>query len=206
MMSKTEENNNSYNDENWITIVLKINSEVRKFRDYLKDVEGLDARADYFNDWNDFYAAVCDMHLNNDDISYDMTSHLLFGDIFTLEDYVDEALKLVPPIYKTTKMSKIPNKRGAISIDFQVGEDGYTQEQINMHKELASIIGNIPPSTPESLSTAIDSTIRNQVKELETRLNEATESLEMQFKLRLDKMDHDIPITIAPSAALTPLR
>jgi hypothetical protein len=181
MMSKTEDNNDYYNDENWITIVLKINSEVGRFRDYLKDVEGLDTRVDYFNNWDDFYATVCDMHLNNDDISYDMTSHLLFGDIFTLEDYIDEALKLVPPIYKTTKMSKIPNKRGAISIDFQVGDDRYTQEQIDMHKELASMIGNNPTSTPESLSTAIDSTIRNQVKELETMLNEATESLEMQF-------------------------
>lgn len=202
-MSQDEDTNSHYTVDNWIIIVLNINSEVRGFKDYLKGILRIDTRAEYFNEWNEFYSAVCDKHLSQPDITYDHTTHLLFGNISTLEDYVNEALKLVPPIQKYAKVAKVANQRGSICMQFQVGEGRYASDQIQMHTELCqNVIAAMPqsPGTSSKLSdtsNAIDSAIKQQVHEWEEKLNAATSNLEYQFKPRLETMEHDIPITIA---------
>jgi hypothetical protein len=96
MMSTKDDdpNEGQYSEENWIKIVLTINSEVRGFKDHLTGVLQLNTRSTYFDEWNEFYAAVCDEHLANPDVTYEWTTKYLFGEISTLEDYVHEALKL----------------------------------------------------------------------------------------------------------------
>ena len=70
-------------------MVLNINREVRNSKDYLKVDFKLGTKEMYFDEWNEFYAAVCDERLEKPDISNTKTTQHLFGEIWTLEDYVN---------------------------------------------------------------------------------------------------------------------
>ena len=199
MMSTADDDPNGvqYNDDNWFNLIMHINREVRSFKDYLKDNLRMDTRATYFDEWNEFYSAVCDEKLAIPDISYSRTTQYLFAEISTLEDYANEALKLIPPVRAMTRVTKVPNQRGAITVIYQSRETKYKDEQIEMHNTLRNMTPRQLPPSPSSLDTGIDSNLKAQIRELEDKMLEATRNLEDNFGPRLDDLEKDLPNTIA---------
>ena len=112
----------------------------------------------------------------------DKTIQCLFGNPETLEDYANEALKIVPPIGIATKVIIYPSKRGTIQITFQNDSDAFTQEQVNMHLSVVSMmesqaLNTLDRSESSDTSLVIDPTIWNQENEMEQQLKVATNNI-----------------------------
>ena len=126
---------NGYDGDNWITIILNINREVRRFKKFLQD-RNISVNTTYMNEWNELYAAICDEHLENPEITYEETTKYMFGDPTTIADYANEALNIVPPIQMTTTVKRVAGQRGTITIEFQDPDTYFTEEQVEMHQTL----------------------------------------------------------------------
>ena len=187
---------NGYDGDTWITIILNINQEVRRFKKHLQD-RNISVNTTYMNEWNELYAAICDEHLENPEITYEETTKYMFGDPTTIADYANEALNIVPPIRMTTIVKRVTGKRGAITIEFQDSNTYFTDEQVEMHQTLKEL--EKQPTTPDrmskvsDISSGIDPEFKAQIKALEDQLNTASENLEP----RLNQIKNELPNTIA---------
>lgn len=175
-----------YSPENWITAILDINRAVRQFRKSLID-QDISPQAQYFNEWNDFFAAVSDDHADNYEITFDKVTKYLFGSPNTLEEFINDVLRLVPPIKTMTEVKRIAgaNKRGHVQIKYIYIDEEKLQRQIGVHNTFANTTTaenepNVPPA-PSDISSGIDSTIKEQVRELEEKLTDATNDLRESF-------------------------
>ena len=92
-----------YTTDTWLSAIIDINREVRKLKQRLVDME-IEPKANYLDEWNELFAAISDESAEDYNLTYDKVTKYMFGNPTTLEDFITEALRMVPPVKIMTEI------------------------------------------------------------------------------------------------------
>ena len=190
----------TYTPEKWMEVLHAINHRVWQFRTVLKENQ-IDDKPSYISEWNMFYCDVIDQQQQDSTLTFDKVSQQLFGNPTTLQSFVTEALKLVPPITLVMKARKATNRKN-VNITYSKNTDKITTEQLEVHKQYSPPNEDSDEDILKSASSeGINSEIRDRVKEMEEKLDRATIEMRNEIDAKMDGLKQTIPQTITTSVA-----
>lgn len=191
-------------NENWIEIVRIINSKVRLFKRVLKQNDQTENTV-YINEWNELYSNVMDEYYDNNNVPYELVKGYLFGDPTTLLEFAQETLKIVPPIKEILQFKRSSKNRGKIELTTYELNADIIKKMIEIHTQFISaneaskgveddegVLSQIPSSLE------INTEFKNQVDQLEIKLDEATQAL----KNEMAQLESNLPSNIQSAVAM----
>ena len=134
MMSGDDDN--TVDDDSWFKAIRIINRQVKIFREFLKDNDFEWRDVTYINEWNQFYTEVADMRDNADFAPmWRETIEFIFSEPENLKEYIEELLKMVPPVKCVMEIKNHPTLSEAYTLATiqQPISDERRQQQMALH-------------------------------------------------------------------------
>ena len=160
-----------YQPSDWMQVIHLINKHVRTFKQTLA-AYNIDANTTYIAEWNNMYSDMANAFNDNNLTQYKNVTEFMFGDPTTFEEFIEEALRMVPPVKVLFTLTK-STKRGSFYIKIEQLTQDVIQQQLDMHKQYqpvpptATDDASLKASASKSSSIGVNSDIRKQVQEME---------------------------------------
>ena len=188
------------------------------------ETESIPIDVPYIDEWISLYDGIKDQLSKNPDMTYQIASNSLFGDPSTLLDFYYEVLRVVPslkPMFNVKRAKK--GKRGDINITIHNITEELYEKMKNTHFDYVPSDDNPNDNDNEpdksddnpndndnepDNSFSLSSSIQDQVKDIENKLEEATKSIreEMQdttIDLRTELVNMESSITKSVEHTIT---
>ena len=182
-----------FTSDTWYKAIVKINKEVRNFRRKLQQ-QNLSTNVEYLNEWNELYSAMTEEIMDNPEVNYSAMVQYMFGEPSTLEDFIKEALNMVPPVMSVALIRRT-TRRGEIEIAFANKNDSNWNIQLEAHNmTIANAITTPQLDIEEKPSDEfISQELRTQVKDIEKKFDAITEELSATFGTRMTNLENALP-------------
>ena len=201
MMSGDDDSN--IDDDGWFKAIRIINKQVKIFREFLKDNDFEWRDVTYINEWNQFYIEVADLRDNADFAPmWKETLEFIFAEPENLKEYIEELLKMVPPVKCVMEIKSHPTLSDTYTLmPVQKIDAEQREQQITIHmvycgktKPKLSKTGkekgdeknsnndndddkNKDGSMDDEINVSITSSLQNQVHDMEEKLDQVTKEL-----------------------------
>ena len=167
----------------------------------------IEPKANYLDEWNELFAAISDESAEDYNLTYDKVTKYMFGNPTTLEDFITEALRMVPPVKIMTEISRSTTKRGNVIVKYLEPTPEKLRSQKGVHNTFKDPITSpiqtervIQPATSD-VSSSIDTTLKEQVKDLDAKLQSATQELRDSFEQLESNIPHNVSVAVQQAIA-----
>ena len=197
------DDDSNIDDDGWFQAIRIINKQVKIFREFLKDNDFEWRDVTYINEWNQFYIEVADLRDNADFAPmWKETLEFIFAEPKNLKEYIEELLKMVPPVKCVMEIKSHPTLSDTYTLmPVQKIDAEQREQQITIHmvyggktKPKLSTTGkekgdeknsnndndddkNKDGSMDDEINVSITSSLQNQVHDMEEKLDQVTKEL-----------------------------
>jgi uncharacterized coiled-coil protein SlyX len=181
---------------NWTRLFYILNKHLKLFQHRLHKRQ-VQPQATYIEEWNHVFSDIMNDHYKNPDANFHNAAQFLFGDPSTMEELATEALNMLPPLRPAIEIRKM-KKRGELELLIKINYDKIFDTQIELHMQhiTSEDTQPLPTILDTSKNDSINSSLQEQVWEIDEKLDKFTNDIKIDFSTMEKKLTLDISQTI----------